>query len=69
MTRQPRPPVQSPYYTPAQVCDLLQISLSTLKRRLADKTFTRVRVPKTRAVRIPRREVDALLPKTRRGQA
>lgn len=60
--------VEPMFYRPDQVCELLQISLSTLKRRLAEGPtrggFTRVKIG--RSVRIPRREVDALLPKTRR---
>ncbi|MGV8972267.1 MAG: helix-turn-helix domain-containing protein [Rhodoglobus sp.] len=55
------------YLTVAQVCDLLQLSRSTVNRRLADGTFTRAKVGG--AVRIPRAELDALTPPKRRRRA
>jgi excisionase family DNA binding protein len=60
---------ESPYYTVAEVMELLKVSRATVARRLADKTFTRVTLPKSRAVRIPAVEVDALVPKRRRRAA
>ena len=59
------------FYTVNQVCDLLQISRSTVKRRLADGPahggFTRVKIGGS--IRIPCNEVDSLIPRKRRHAA
>jgi len=55
------------YYSIADVCDLLAISRSTVKRRLSEGVWTRVKVGG--AVRIPRAEVDALMPRPKRRRA
>jgi len=55
------------YYSIRDVCDLLVISRSTVKRRLSEGVWTRVKIGG--AVRIPRAEVDALMPKRRRRAA
>lgn len=73
MTRQPRTPVQSPYYTIDEAAEILRVSRSTMKRRLADTTFTRVVLPmpkgaKRHPVRVLRREIDAVAPRSRRGR-
>ncbi len=55
------------YYSIRDVCDLLVISRSTVKRRLAEGLFTRVKIGGS--VRIPRAEVDGLMPRKRRRVA
>jgi len=65
---------ESPYYTVAEVMALLKLSRSTLKRRLAagpaHDGFTRLTGgPFGRGVRIPRAEVDSLMPRRRRRAA
>ena len=52
-------------YTRREAADVLGVSLDTIDRRLADGTFTRVKVG-SRMVRIPAREVDALAKPRRR---
>lgn len=53
------------YLTIEQVCELLQLSRSTVNRRLADGTFTRLKIGGV--VRIARAEIEA--PKRRRKRA
>ena len=53
------------YYSRAEAARALGCSLDTIDRRLADGTFTRVKIG-SRMVRIPAREVDALAKPRRR---
>ncbi len=59
------------YLSISEVMAILGVSRSTVKRMLADRTLTRVKpTGKERgAVRIPRAEVDALMPRRRKRAA
>lgn len=57
----------SPYYTVNEAAEILCVTRKTIERRMNDRTLTRVRFGGR--VLIPRAEVDALEPKTKRRRA
>ena len=69
--------IQSPYYTKAEVCELLKISPRTLDRMIREKAskpgeLTRVKLDPSKPrspVRLLRAEVDAICPSTKRARS
>jgi len=72
-----RPDVESPYYTIAEVMVILKVSRSTVLRKLRHHAtrpgeLTRVKLDPSKrgsAVRVPRSEVDALMPRGHSSRA